>query len=94
MTTELNNDQLREIITSAVKEALASPEIHCRYAITPGDHAEQHEALKDFMDFVSNVNKIKWKTLQTLVVYAVLALFGLAIFGAAVKLKVMSFFGV
>lgn len=87
------NREISEIVRQAIIAAFKDPEIHCRYSIQPDDHSKQHEALQGFIEFTEKVNGIKWKTLQTLVVYVVMAAFGLMLFGAAVKLKLLTFIG-
>ncbi len=89
----MTSDEVKTIIRDAVVEAFKDPAIHCRYAISPDDHMAQHEALKGFMSFTDKVNGIKWKTVQTLVIMAVVSLFSLMLFGAYVKLKVVTWFG-
>ena len=89
----MTTDEVKSIIREAIVEAFKDPEIHCRYAISPDDHMAQHEALKGFMEFTEKINGIKWKTAQTLVIMAVVSLFSLMLFGAYVKLKVMTWFG-
>lgn len=89
----MTTDEVKTIIREAVVEAFKDPEIHCRYAISPDDHMAQHEALKGFMQFTEKINGIKWTTLQTLAVMMVVGLFSLMLFGAYVKLKVMTWFG-
>jgi adenosine deaminase len=87
------NDQFAELVTDAIRAALADPAIHCRYNITPDKHTKQHEALQRFINFTDRIESIKWKSLQSLVIFIVLGLFSLAIFGAAVKIKLLSFLG-
>ena len=88
-----DREEIGETVRLAVIEAFKDPELHCRYAIAPDEHSAQHEALKGFMEFTEKLNGIKWKTLQTLVAFIVLGLFGLALFGAAVKIKLLTLLG-
>ncbi len=86
-------EQIRDAISEGIAAAMANPEIHCRYVISPDEHAAQHAALKGFMEFTDKINGIKWKTAQTIVVMIVVSLFTAMLFGAYVKLKLMTFFG-
>jgi uncharacterized protein (DUF2344 family) len=93
-----NAEEITKMIITATSEgirlAMADPEIHCRYQIKPEDHFAQHEALKGFMKLTEKINNITWKTLQSVVVFIVLGLFGLMLFGAAVKMKLFSILGI
>jgi len=93
-SNDTNREEISEIVKLAVIDAFKDPELHCRYAIAPDDHSAQHEALKGFMQFTEKLNGIKWKTLQTLIVFIVMGLFGLALFGAAVKIKLLTLLGI
>lgn len=86
-------DEIRSAVADGITAALSDPAIHCRYGISPDDHMLQHEALKGFISFTDRVNGIKWKTFQTLVIFIVMALFGLMLFGAAVKIRLLTFMG-
>lgn len=88
----MNKDEIKLIVKDAILEAFADPIVHCRYGISPEEHATQHEALKNFMTFTNNVNGIKWKTIQTIVIIIVGGLFSLMLFGAYIKLKLTTFF--
>ena len=90
----ITKEQIQQAITDGIAKAFRDPEMHCRYAISPDEHAAQHAALKGFMEFTERINGIKWKTAQTLVVMAVISMFTMMLFGAYVKLKVMIWFGI
>jgi len=95
---ERNIDEDREeislIVRQAVTAALNDPSCRCRYNIDPDAHAIQHLALKGFIEFTEKLNGIKWKTVQALIVGAVLAAFSLMLFGAAVKIKLLAILGI
>jgi len=93
-SADTDREEIGEIVKLAVIEAFKDPELHCRYAIAPDEHSAQHEALKGFMEFTEKLNGIKWKTAQAVVVAAVMAAFGLMLFGAAVKIKLLTLLGI
>jgi hypothetical protein len=89
----LTSEEVRSTIKAAVVEAFKDPTVHCRYGISPEEHTAQHAALKNFMLFTEKINGIKWKTGQTIIVMVVMWLFMMMVFGAYVKLKIMTWFG-
>ena len=88
-----DREEISSIVRQAVTDALNDPSCRCRYNIEPDAHAAQHLALKGFMEFTDKLNGIKWKTVQALVVGAVVAAFSLMLFGAAVKIKLLTLLG-
>ena len=89
-----DREEISLIVRQAVTDALNDPSCRCRYNIEPETHAIQHSALKGFMEFTEKLNGIKWKTVQALIVGAVLAAFSLMLFGAVVKIKLLSLLGI
>jgi hypothetical protein len=87
-------DQIKQAIEEGIINAFKDPAIHCRYAISPEEHINQHAAIARFMVFTEKIENIKWKALQTLVIAIIMGLFGLVVFGAAVKIKLFTFLGI
>ena len=89
----MTSNEIKVAVRDAVIEVFKDPEIHCRYNITADDHSAQHEALRRFISFTDKIDGIKWKSVQTLVIISVIWLFSIFIFGAYIKLKLTTWFG-
>lgn len=93
----MTNDEVRELVKSAVsdavKEVVATPDIHCRYKFEAVKHDEEHEAIRKFIRLMSRVEDMKWSVLQKIVIGMVGLAFTLMVYGALAKLQIFGGFG-
>ena len=87
-------EQIKQAVADGVREALSvDPNLHCRYQIDPDEHQKEHEALRRFMDFTARLENIKWTIFQKIILYVVMAAFGLMVYGGIMKLKIFGGLG-
>ena len=75
-------EQIQQAIVDGVREAFRSPELHCRYNITPDEHAAQHKAITEFLTTMARIDGIKWEVAKKLATYAAVGLVVLVGYGA------------
>lgn len=85
----MTSDEIKAAVEAGIRSALADPEFHCRYKISPEDHSRQHQAMEKFIVFTARLDDLKWSVMKKLIAWMVIGAFGLMLFGAAVKTKVL-----
>jgi len=83
----MTKDEIREAISSGIKEAFKNPELHCRYRIAAEKHDAEHLALEQFLRNMGKISDIKFFVLRWAVVAALTLVATWASWGILAKIK-------
>jgi len=78
----VTHDEIKSAIAEGVAAAFKNSDLHCRYNITPDEHAAQHKAITEFLATMARIDGIKWEVAKKLATYAAVGLVVLVGYGA------------